>query len=496
METGMDTKNRKRLTKGGPSVKRWGTLVVAIFVTGCTVGPNYQRPATDVPTAWGEVGPGAATRPTTAAPAVRWWTTFKDPQLDSLITRALESNLDLARATARVREARAQRGVVAADLYPNVDVGGAYRHSRSSFNGGDGNISVEQNLYTAGFDALWEIDLFGGVRRNVEAAEADIQAAIEDRRDVLVTLLAEVARNYIDLRGFQRQVIIARENLTAQQETQSLTQTRANRGLASDLDVVRAAAQVSTTASAIPLLDSQARQAMHRLGVLLGKDPMALAKELEAPRVIPQPPPSVPIGMPSDLLRRRPDIRRAERQLAAATARIGVATADLFPKFSLTGSLGLSSDDFNDLADVRSRYFSIGPSVSWPIFDAGRITSNIEVQNAREQQQLLFYGQSVLNALQEVEDSLIAYAREEARRKELWDAVEANRKAVALAKQLYDAGRVDFLSVLQAQRDLFLSEDALVRSDQNLSNDLVSLYKALGGGWEIEVPAPATQPLR
>lgn len=489
---GMDT-NSFNVRRSMFNVRRSPFLLfILIAFTGCTVGPNYTPPTPDLPTAWGEVGPGAATRPTTAAPAVRWWTTFNDPQLDSLVTRAIESNLDLARATARVREARAQRGVVNADLYPNVDVGGAYTHSRSSFNPGGGNISIEQNLLTIGFDAAWEIDVFGGVRRSVEAADADIQAAIEDRRDVLVSLMAEVARNYIDLRGFQRQVIIARENLVAQQETLSLTQTRANRGLASDLDVVRAAAQVSTTASAIPLLESQARQAMHRLGVLLGKDPMALAKELESPRVIPQPPPTVPIGMPSDLLRRRPDIRRAERQLAASTARIGVATADLFPKFSLTGSLGLSSDDFNDLADFRSRYFSIGPSVSWPIFDAGRITSNIEVQSAREQQQLLFYGQSVLNALQEVEDALIAYAKQETHRKELWDAVEANRKAVTLAKQLHDAGRVDFLSVLQAQRDLFISEDALVRSDQNLSTNLVTLYKALGGGWEIE--SPTTQP--
>lgn len=466
-----------------------------LLLGGCTVGPDYQAPKATVGESWGELGPtgavdGPATRPSAQPLPVRWWRTFDDPTLNDLVARAARSNLDLQRATARIREARAAREVTQADLFPNVDVGGSYNRSRNRFfpgGGGTGGGGDAHDQYQAGFDASWEVDVFGGVRRGVEAAGADIAAAVEDRRDVLVSLLAEVARNYIELRGYQRRIDIAQENLSAQRKTLDLTKNLLAAGVATDLDVARAEAQVATTASQVPSLQAAARQSIHALGVLLGADPMSLAPELSQPLPIPQAPPEVPVGIPSEILLRRPDLRRAEAQLHAATARIGVATADLFPKFSLTGSLGLQSNKFSTLGDWDSRYWSIGPSVAWPIFDAGRITANIHVQNARQEQALLLYQQTVLGALRDVEDALVSYAKEETRRRTLAQAADANARAVKLANQLYDAGRTDFLSVLQAQRDLFASQDALVQSDRAVATNLVALYKALGGGWEVPV---------
>jgi NodT family efflux transporter outer membrane factor (OMF) lipoprotein len=524
-------RNRRSSTIGITRTATYSVCVAALLAAGCMVGPDYHTPPTPTMKGWGELTTaptsGPATRASTASPVVRWWTTFQDPTLDALVDRAVQSNRDLRRARARVVEARAQRKVVGADLFPTANVSGGYTHSRfpsdafgtvsggatstggttgttggttgttggtaAGASSGFGAFPGEQDIYQAGFDASWEIDVFGGVRRSLEAATADLAAAIDDQRDVLVTLLGDVARNYVDLRGFQRQIAIARENLQTQRETLDLTRTRLAGGLASDLDVARAEAQVATTGSQIPTLEASARQSIHKLGVLLGVNPMALSEELSPPQPIPQTPPLIPVGMPSDLLRRRPDIRRAERQLAAATARVGVATADLFPKFSLTGSLGLESSKSQNLLNYSSRFYSIGPSVSWPIFDAGRIRANIRVLDAREEQAVAAYEQSVLVALQEVEDALVAYNKEGTRRQTLETAADANRRAVDLANQLYAAGRTDFLSVLEAQRDLYASQDSLVQSDRLVSTNLVTLYKVLGGGWQTD--APTTQPM-
>jgi outer membrane protein, multidrug efflux system len=326
------------------------------------------------------------------------------------------------------------------------------------------------------------------VRREVEAADADVAAAVEDRRDVLVTLLSDVARNYIELRGLQRQLDIAQRNIRSQRETLGLTQTRFNAGLSGELDVARSRALVAGSESALPVIETNIKASLHRLAVLLGEEPNALKRELEASRPIPVHGPEVPLGLPSELLRRRPDIRRAERQLAAATARVGVATADLFPRFSLTGALGLQSDQLRDLGSWDSRFWSIGPSVSWPVLDFGRIRSNIRVQDARAEQALVTYQRSVLVALEDVENALVRYAKEQTRRQYLQEAVVANRRAVELGQELYTRGLVDFLSVLESQRQLFQSEDQLVQSEQLVAAQLVALYKALGGGWMIEQP--------
>ncbi|MCI0415797.1 efflux transporter outer membrane subunit [bacterium] len=475
-------------------------LLLVLFLAGCTVGPNYKTPKTSVPQSF--ANSSSANQRNDAEHFGKWWTTLQDSTLNSLIERAVIANLDLRLAQARVREARAQRGVVKADLYPDVNASGSYQRSRVSGNigpqGTDGSQSfsnIDGDLYQVGFDASWELDIFGGKRREVEAANADLASAIENSRDVLLTLLAEVARNYVELRTSQRQTAIASSNLQAQQETLELTRVRFEAGLVSNLDIARAEAQVQTTASQIPALEISARQSIHFLSVLLGQEPNALVQELAPQTAIPSSPPEAPVGVPSDLLRRRPDIRRAERDLGAATARIGVATADLFPKFSITAALGLGSGKIGNLTDSGSGFWSILPGVSLPIFNRGRIHSNIAVQNAREEQALVTYEQTVLISLREVEDSLVAFSEDQTRRRTLAAAVDANRRAVELANQLYKQGLTDFLSVLQAERDLYASEDALAQGDRNVTSDFIALYKALGGGWETgaaekNIPVP------
>jgi outer membrane protein, multidrug efflux system len=469
-------------------------LALIFLAAGCSVGPNYQKPDLSVPAAWTEAQQkGVDAR---SAELARWWSTFNDPLLDSLVERAARSNLDLRLAEARIREARATRAVTASGAWPTLNVSGSYTRNRASQNGvgvpGEGAVIVpsggganlDQNLYQSGFDANWEIDVFGRVRRSVEAADATVEATVEDRRDVLVTLLGEVARNYIDLRGFQRRLAVARANLKTQQDTLELTQVRFQAGLASDLDVAQQEAQVNTTAAQIPTLESSLKQAAYGLDVLLGLQPGTLWNELAKETAIPNLPPEVLVGLPSDLLRRRPDIRRAERQLAAATAQVGAAMADLFPKFSLTGIAGLQSVSASDWFTRGSRFWSIGPTISWPVFDAGRIRANIEIRNAQQEQALTQYEKSVLSAFQDVETALVNYANEQTRYRSLIDAVAANRRAVTMANELYIRGLNDFLNVLDTQRSLYVTESELAQSQATMATNLVALYKALGGGWE------------
>ena len=461
-----------------------------LALAACSVGPDYVKPSPGMPSDWSEKGTGldpATSRVTSQAAALaEWWKSFGDEELTSLIERAAQSNLDLKLAEARIREARGLRGISAGALLPAVNASGSYSRNRQSENVPLPGAGTQSNFYQAGFDASWEIDVFGGIRRSLEAADAEVDASIEARRDVLVTLLAEVGRNYLEVRGLQSELAIARQNLDAQKKTLELTQARFQAGRAAELDVVRAQAQVSATASQIPLLESLRIQATHRLGVLLGREPGSLREELLKTAAIPAPPPEVPVGLPSDLLRRRPDLRRAERELAASTARIGVATADLYPKFSLSGLFQLDSVTGSDFVKWGSRAWSVGPTIQWSIFQGGRIRARIEVENARQEQAAILYEKSILVALQEVEDALIAYAKEQAHRAELSESVKANDKAVDLANQRYTQGLVDFLSVLDAQRSLYASQDALVQSERRISEQLVALYKALGGGWQNE----------
>jgi len=466
------------------------TIALAVLgATGCMVGPDYHRPDVPTPAAWGELAPVApvAGRSDVVADGMptAWWTSFGDELLMSIIRRTVESNLTLQQAEARVLEARAERRIAAADLWPQIGASASYARERASKNSTSltfGGKAID--LFQAGFDANWEVDVFGGIRRSIEAAEATVEAAENDRDAVIVSLLGEVGFDYVTYRSLQQRIVLAKQNVDAQQHTLDLTRRLFDAGLAPEIDVQRAAAQVATTASTIPLLQQQAAQSMHRLSVLIGEPPMTLQQELAAVGPIPTPPKQVAIGLPSELLLRRPDVARSERQLAAQTAEIGVATRDLFPRFFITGIADLQSIRASDFFNWQSRALSIGPSITWPVFQGGRIRANIELQTQAQQELFAAYAGAILQAFEDVEDALVAFSHEQASRDQLEEAVRANRRAAELARNLYLQGLTDFLTVLVAEESLFTSQDTLAQTQRDVSLQLVALYKAVGGGWE------------
>lgn len=466
--------------------------VMLIAAAGCTVGPDYSPPADPAVESWPDALEAGLTAD--AADLREWWRVFQDPLLDSLVERALAGSLDLREAAARVREARALRGVTAADRFPTLDAAGSASYDRASENtfGGPGGFPGEEtDFYEVGFDASWELDVFGGVRRSVEAADADIEAAIESARDARVVLLAEVARAYVEYRSAAARLAIAHRNVAIQQDTLELSRDRLEAGIATQLDTDQALAQLETTRSQIPLLTTAWKRASYRLDVLLGLPPGSLSEELGTDVDVPQVPDTLAVGAPAELLRRRPDIRRAERSVAAATARIGAARADLYPSFTLNGSFGLASEDFNNLFEGDSTTWSIGPlAVRWPIFQGGRLRNAVRVQEARQEQALIAYERTVLEAYEEVAGALVEYARVRERRVYLARAVEADRRAVDLANDLWSRGLTDFFNVLDTQRALFELEDQLAQTEAAEATSLIALYKALGGGWE---PPPPVQ---
>jgi NodT family efflux transporter outer membrane factor (OMF) lipoprotein len=426
----------------------------------------------------------------------RWWKEFRDPVLDSLIERAARKNLDVRIAASRLLEARAASGIARSALLPSLGQNISVNRIRGGFSQGvvrvGGNPSsqpgslvspFETGIFQTGFETRWELDLFGGLRKNLNAAQADTVAARESYRDVMLVALAEVARNYMELRGLQQQFAIAVRNRDAQQETLELTRIRADAGLATVLDVERQAAQLGVTQAAIPGLESAKRQTIHRVSVLLGEEPGALAKELEPAQPLPFAPPEVPAGLPYELLKRRPDIRRAEAEIAAATARAGAARRELFPKFVITGFFGRQATDVSGLTLGAGNFFGIGPGIQLPLFTGGRIRSNIAVHEARLEQAVTSYDRELLAAAEEVENALAACRYEQQRHASLSAAVSSNRQAVELARELYLAGTGDFLSVLEAQQALYMDESRLVENEKALVVNLVALYKALGGGW-------------
>ena len=469
------------------SLPRLIPFLLAGLLAGCTVGPDYHPPKTAAPAQWVSPPDGGETNLPAADAA--WWKSFQDAELDSLVARAAQSNLNIRAAVARVREARAAARVVSAGLAPTLDAAGSYTRDRYSANGFPPfppGVPVEADVYQAGFDAAWELDVFGGARRAAEAARADLAAAEFGRRNVLITVFAEVARHYVAARAFQRRLAVAGANLKAQEEILALTRDRFAKGLTGELDVKEADALLAATRAQTPVFESGFRDAVYQLALLLGQPPGALLDELTNAAPIPASPPAVPIGLPSDLLQRRPDVQQAERQLAAATARVGAAASALYPKFSLTGDAGLQSISAGDWFAAGSRFWTAGPTVQWRIFDAGRIRAGIAVQDARVDEALAAYEQTMLAAFTDVETALTAYAQEQTRRQYLEHAAEANKQAVALASDLYTHGLADFLRVLESRRALYQSQDAVVESERAVSSDLIALYKALGGGWEIE----------
>jgi len=461
-------------------------LLALLLAGGCAVGPDYVRPDPTLPAHWQTEPQGYAGA--TAAPVGRWWDAFGDAELSALVARATVANRDLARAAGRVAEAQALYRATRSAQLPSIDGDADVAYQRSSVNalfpGG-----TDDTLYGIGVSASWEVDLFGRVRRSVEASDARFQGSEDDQRDVLISVIAEVAAAYVDLRTTQQRLAVARANLESQGRIVELTRIRFEGGIASSLDVAQAESIHASTRTVIPPLEAQLARTMNRLSVLLGENPGSLAPELTPAAPIPSPPAELTVVLPVDVVRQRPDVRFAERELAAQTALIGVATADLYPRLTLLGTFGFDATDAAQLFQGPSRSYSVGPSVRWNVFDAGRIRALIGAEQARTAQALALYEQTILLALEEVENALVTYARLQEERDASEDAIRAATLSLELATALYKDGIVDFQNVLDAQRTLLVFEDQLARVDGSSVQSLVQLYRALGGGWTALEPA-------
>ena len=462
--------------------------LLAVALGGCAaVGPDYSEPQLAVPAGWSA---GTGTDAMDAVLLARWWHGFGDPVLDRLVADALAANLDLAQARARLREARARRGVAGAALAPSVDASLSGSRSRSSGQSGSGST---RELYSAGFDASWELDVFGGVRRSVEAAQADLEASVESLSDTRVSLAAEVALNYIDLRTAEQRLAIAEESIASRGENHQIIRWRQQAGLVSELDLAQATTDLESTRAVLPPLRTAVTEAKNRLAVLLGRNPGELESLVHADRPIPLAAGEIVAAIPADTLRQRPDVRVAERRLAAQTARLGEAEAARYPSLRLSGSLGLEALELDALADRDANTRSLFGGITAPVFNAGRIAANIEIQDALVEQARLAYRAAVLAALEEVENALTAVANTDARRAKLAEAAAAARTTLAIAEYRYASGLADFLSVLDAQRTQLSLDEQLAGSTGELARAQVRLYKALGGGWSTE-PLPAKEP--
>lgn len=466
--------------------------LAAAVLAACAVGPNYQAPEQKVADHFDNAESSTFTAQTETAGAslAQFWQNFQDATLDGLITEAVAANHDLRIAQTRVREARALRRDAAFDLAPSVNTGGGYTRQRTALVTTQPGAARTSELYDAGFDAFWELDFFGGTRRALEASNAQLGAVEAARRDTLVSVTAEVTRTYFELRGQQQQLDVARRNVVNQQETLDVANARLDAGSGTEFDTARAQAQLSSTLGSIGPLEAAVARSIHRLSVLVGKEPGALRAQLAPIRDLPALPGIVPVGDPAGLLRRRPDIRVAERELASATARVGVAVADLFPRVTFTGSAGYVAADSNGLGDRGSDAYVLAPGISWGILDLGNVQARIAGANWRKEGALLQYEQVVLQALEETENSLVTHARARERLVHDEAAVRASKTAAGLARVRYENGASDFLQVLTAERTLLESEDRLARSRAEAATSLIAVYKSLGGGWE-NAPQPA-----
>lgn len=471
-------------------------LPLVLLLAACEVGPNYHKPDLPAPPAYAH----AATTSRTAITAEdvdlsTWWRGLNDPELDSLIARALKDNPDLEGAASRVRQARAQETTAASRLYPQVNATAntldfdSQRKSSNTPSGGDAGIPLPAHLslYAAGFDASWEADIFGGVRRGIEAAKANTEAAEWARRDGQVSLAAETANTYLTLRAVQARLAIGRDELKRQQDLFQLIAARRQHGFVTELDVNQQGVQVATAAAQIPQLQAQADAEVHALGVLIGQPPEALTAELSPNTALPPPPMSLPTGLPSELLLRRPDLRQAERRLAASTAEIGVQTASLYPRLNLLGLASLAAPNISNLLKTQSFATVLLGMAQAPVFDAGKRGAAVKAAEEEREQAYQSYRSAVLGAFREVEDALARFKSEDERRARLTDAVTAAEHNLKIAQDQYHAGTVAFLNVVQAENALLNSRDQLVQSDAQALADLTALYKALGGGWSASV---------
>ncbi|HLH12208.1 MAG TPA: efflux transporter outer membrane subunit [Methylovirgula sp.] len=501
-------------------------LSLACLLAGCEVGPNFIPPNPGLPQQSFLIHPHAPVEIASTSPAPpdpQWWAIFRDRELTALEDRVAAANLDVATATARLFESRFQRDVTGSSLFPNLNGNASYEREKASANGllglfgnqtpgteasgafgtgaggAPGNLasvlSSPLSLWQYGFDASWELDVWGKVRREVEAADAQVALSANQRRDVLVSSLAELARDYMQLRGIQEQIKIAQDNLTTAKDILSVTQERQQKGLVTGLDVENAAAEVESIRAQIPDLQRQESEMINALSLLLAEPPGGLATELAAPRALPLRTPRLPVGIPSELARRRPDIREAEAQLHQATANIGVAIGDFYPSVALNASVGFQALDFVNLWKGSSLQYALGPSVTLPIFEGGRLRSTLELRDAQQQEAAIAYHETVLKAWHDVVNALIAYRTEQQRRLHLAAQVDHAGKALGLARDRYRDGVAQFITVLDAQRTLLSAQQQLAQSSTNVAVDIVSLYKALGGGWEETFPPQPVAPI-
>lgn len=497
-------------------MRHWTFLTfAALAIGGCEAGPNYRVPQTPMPESFAG-GPASppATQPTTGATTqhaidiTRWWESLGDPELDSLIERAVAANLDLKIALTRLQEVRAQEYVVTGATLPLVDLsaGAGWGSGNNSVRGrvappvyaGTNTSGLKQITWVAGFDATWEIDFFGRFARQVEAARADSQAAYEARNAVLLTVVSDVARYYVTLRALELRLAVAQRNLAIQQQSVSFVSQRFNRGLINELDPALAQRELHTVESTIAPLQAAIAQTQRQIAVLLGQMPQNLYQELSRPTNLPPPPQKIAPDLPIDLLRRRPDIREAERQLAASTARIGVATANLFPRVAITAGVGVQGQGLGETPVKNKSIWSVGPALYWPLLDFGTLDSVVEAQDLRTRELLYIYRKAILLAVQEVDDAIANYTAQRDRLDRLNDAIVASERAVYIATQRYERGLTDYLNVLDAQRQLYDLQDQQAVAEQSVATEYIALYKALGGGWEnyqlippIRHPQPA-----
>lgn len=489
-------------------------LALGVFLAGCTVGPNYHTPATPVPDAFAAADagkPSASKVKADASPAVdpsTWWRSLGDKELDSLIERAVAANPNLAIAVTRLQEAQTQEAVILGAALPELGVsGGAAKGTGSDLARGRASqtlVSAENAdglkrvTQIVGFDAGWELDIFGKYRREMEAARYDTEAAAQARNAVIVAVVADVARAYVDLRGLQLRLTVLGRNIDIAHRTLDIVQTRFDRGLTNELDLTLAQRQLATLQSEVSPLTAQTKAAQYAIAVLLGRYPEELMGELAAPAMIPSLPAQIAPGQPLDLLRRRPDIREAERQLAGATARIGVATANLFPHVAITGAVGTEGQGLG-VSPVASHYiWSLGPAASWSLLDFGTLDAEVDVADLFTRELLQRYKLTILSAVQDVDGAIDDYAAQQDRLRNLGDALTASQRAVTLANDRYDRGLTDFLNVADAERQEYELEDQFAAAQQTAAEDFVALYRGLGGGWEqyqsvppIRQPQPA-----
>ncbi len=477
-----------------------GTLAITL-VGGCTVGPDFHPPVVKAPPLWGPERTDVRSRTVVQDVNPQWWRSFHDPLLVSLVDRLVAQNLDLRSAAERVLQGRAQRQATAAQGLPQISEQSSFRHNRGS---PTGFLSLIQpapgapfnyDIWQNALNSSWDLDLFGRVRRGVEAADAETLASVENRRGIALSVLAELAQDYLQLRGVQAQRVIAERNLRLAQQNSKLVRDRFGNGVATTLDMALAQSQQATFASTLSPLRTQEATLINAIGLLLAQPPRALATELTPRANLPPVPPVVPVGLPSTLVRRRPDVREAEARLHAATAQTGVATANFYPDISLTANANLDGRRLTDAFSLPSRAFELGPTFSVPLFQGGRLTGELRLRESQQREAAINFQQTVLRAWQEVDDALTAYAEAQRQRVDISESARQNAIALRAARQRYTEGAADFLNVISANAQVLQSENDLATSDTRIATDLVMLYRALGGGWEVTdsaVPPPSS----